>query len=1038
MPRTFDGTDDRIVFSVGTGNIAFGTIACILDKNGGDGNDQSMVVLGDTSTHRFGLRLDTSDRILMSGAGGLGPNSTLTVTASQGWQFVCVTKGTGTVTPRAHRYLYDTDTWTHENMSATLADYVTTSTALYMGSTEDNLLFFNGDIAAAGIWDVAMTDSQVEALAFSLMAWWQISPKTMWVLDQAGTGMLVNDLTGNGANESGKTGTAVGGSSVPVFTYGHPVIWTPQFIDTTPDVVDAGAGSDSITVLTAALPVTDSGAGSEVASVSLTKEVTDSGVGTDNASVACKVIVVTHLTDGASATNGTVFNTASVAPGANELALIAVVSSHTSTPSLPTLAGGGMTTWTQVSSTTFGTGSNFGRLTIFRALQASPGAPAAITITHPSSVGACAWSVDKFQGVKTSGTNGADALREVKSDSDGGADAQGAYVEMGFFEDPDNVIWGAVGRVNQEATTPYSGAVETADRVNGDGTVPGALETAYSYESEDLTWGWATRNRYGWAAIELSSVTGCRDPGVPTDFPQFILEINLNDPTNATKNWKDISNRVISWKRSGPKRTFELDTIETATLEVKCRNHDRALDPEFTTGPYYGLLFSNREIRAKWLYRGRWHHLFYGFIEDFDADREGFSGQYATLKANDATEILHAETLDSGPATLTTSQGSNKDLTFTAKSTLAGDGNELATMHHANPLGGHHTPPGEGSGLGESVYVEYLLAPGPHPCVALYDSETNKITVYLDNLAGAPNTKASTIMAVVNSNPQCSKLVKVTLAPGSNGTGIPAVMSATPLAGGFSSERSGLRVNRALSALEHPWPMGDRIIDYGSETIQASAIEKRSNVSCMTHLQDVAVVTELGLIFLDGKSRVVFQDRATRSDPTVFATFTDKAGVGGEYPYHDIKPNYDNKRIFNEIVVTANGSDVPYTTSDAASITRFRKRTKTLTVLCLAPAAAGGAGFETALLTIGEILLGQFSSQKARYDKMVVRVGMADPVLELLLALKISHLLTINRNPTAGPGAVSDQISTNHFCEGYDIEQDDDKFVTYTVYLSPA
>lgn len=900
------------------------------------------------------------------------------------------------------------------------------------------------DLYASAVWSaVVLTDAQCEQLAFSLSDWWQIQPSGFWLFDQDAVAQKVVDHTGGGANESARTGTTVGTGSPPL-SYGHPIIWTPPFIDTTPTDSDSLALSDDITQR--GIASEDTVALSDTQAVDLQKTDSDSIALSDSAVSTCVVVIPTHLTDGASSTNGTVFNTAAVAPGADELALIAVLSNHTSTPSLPTLAGGGMTTWTQVLTVTFGSGSNHGRLTVFRALQASPGGAAAITITHPSSVGACAWSVDKFAGVLTTGTNGADAVRQAVSDNTtSGLPRQNVWIdEMAAFGDPDNMLWGAVGHLVQEATSPYSSFTETADRNNGDATTPGNLETAYGRETEDVSWGWATAAEAGWAGLEIAGVTGCRSPGVPTDFPQFFLEINLNEPTNAVKSWRDISDRVVDWKRSGPKRSFELDPIEAAQLEVKCRNHDRALDPEYGSGPYYGFLYSNMEIRAKWLYKGRWYPIFYGFIEDFDAKNEGFFGQYTTLKANDVTEILHAETLDSGPATLTTSQGSNKDLTFTAKSSLAdASGNNLATMKHGHPLGGHHTPPGEGAGIGESLFIEYVMAPHTgHPTTAIYNSETNTITVALINNGGVPDSRAITIRDVVNSNPQCNNLVTVALAGGNDGSGKPAAMSPTPLAGGFSSERSGKRIHRALTSLEHPWPLGDRKVDLGDKQIQASSIEKRSNVSCMTHLQDVGVVTDLGIVYVDEKTRVVFLEGRHRNaqDYPIYAVFTDLAGVGGEYSYHEISPNLPDrptKHVWNEVVVTSNGSNEPITVEDVDSIARFRKRTKTLTVLCFNTLAAGGAGFENELADVAYAIVDLLAWPNPRYDHLQVDLGPGDPTLDLLLGLKISHRLTIKRHPSAGPGTVDAPIETDHFVEGYDMEQGEDKFVRYTIYLSP-
>ena len=48
------------------------------------------------------------------------------------------------------------------------------------------------------------------------MAWWQIQPSAMWILDQDPVTMNVIDLTGGGANQNARTGTIVGSVSCPL------------------------------------------------------------------------------------------------------------------------------------------------------------------------------------------------------------------------------------------------------------------------------------------------------------------------------------------------------------------------------------------------------------------------------------------------------------------------------------------------------------------------------------------------------------------------------------------------------------------------------------------------------------------------------------------------------------------------------------------------------------------------------------------------------------------------------------------------------
>jgi len=61
-----------------------------------------------------------------------------------------------------------------------------------------------------------MTDAQIESLAGSLMAWRQIQPTGMWLLDQDAVAQTVPDLSGNGANQTARNGSTVGTVSCPL------------------------------------------------------------------------------------------------------------------------------------------------------------------------------------------------------------------------------------------------------------------------------------------------------------------------------------------------------------------------------------------------------------------------------------------------------------------------------------------------------------------------------------------------------------------------------------------------------------------------------------------------------------------------------------------------------------------------------------------------------------------------------------------------------------------------------------------------------
>lgn len=942
--------------------------------------------------------------------------------------------------------------WTHEAASGTLGDITAPGTSAYFGRKAAGSPYMNGDIAWGTFWGAELTDTQIEAAGYERLAHWQQTPAGMWVLDQSAVGQKIKDLTGNGADESSISGTSVSAVSVVGFNYGDTpgIVTIDAGTATLKSDTDTGTGTDTAVVTVKA--DSDSGAGVDTGSVVISGSTTpggsDSGTGYDGAVVAVtSPVTPSHITDGASATNGTAYTTASFAPAANALCLVTVLSiDGSSDPAAPTLSGGGMTTWTQVASQLFNTPSAArARITLFRALQASPGAPAVLTITHGATMQACTWSVDQFASVDTGGSNGANAVVQSVSGSGTGQTANAALAALG---DPDNIIYGGVAHVIQESVSPLSGATETADRNNGDATTPGNLETAWAYRTEDISWGWATDSAYGFIGIEIKAPSGGLSAGTPSDVPTVVFEMNLNDPTSTSKQWADLSSRVISWTWDGPKRSFELDSMGTGTLQVTCRNHDRALDPRYASGPYYGRLFSNREVRFGLYWKGRWRWLFYGLIEDFEFGKMGFSG-LVTIKANDAIDLLGQETLQNVASYTTAMTGSNNDLVFTA---AGGNKNptQLATMEtpHAQLLGGQGHAPGVGAANAEEIKIEigqYGTTANTQVVITYLENSQTLVIHAGSNGAGNCGCTAQDVMDAVNSSSIASARVVASLAPGNDGTGLVKTTAAQPLTGGFAQEPADNRIVRVVSNLDTPWNLGDLVLDVGVEMIQSSSILKKDNVGGWTHIQEVGVYTELGIVYPDGQGRLVFRNRTHRDSAAVKATLTDIA-TGGEYSYSDIKPHYDNKKIYNEIVVTPNGTSTPATATDAASISKFRKRSRTLTVLCAIATSGSGSGSggggpgppTDRAQTIANLLLAKFKDQKLRYDTVTLQALPGDATMvDFLLDLDISDLLTIKENPPAGPGISSPLVSSNHFVEGVALSQNEDRTITCTLALSP-
>ncbi len=226
MPaRHFTQTGDVITTGLGTMGFAFGpgTIAAVVRRTATPSGSGMFIIWAGASNSPpgFDLALLSSGVVNLSDAVG-NTASTATLTVNK-WYLVAISKASGTVAGRAHIYDYVTNTWTHQACTGTIANSGVPTTKVSLGNAGSGSGFgFDGDIAAIGVWNVVLSDDQVEALAYDLHSWFApAQPKGLWLLDQDSTSQKVIDLSGGGANQSGITGTSLSSTSVPVFNYGH-------------------------------------------------------------------------------------------------------------------------------------------------------------------------------------------------------------------------------------------------------------------------------------------------------------------------------------------------------------------------------------------------------------------------------------------------------------------------------------------------------------------------------------------------------------------------------------------------------------------------------------------------------------------------------------------------------------------------------------------------------------------------------------------------------------------------------------------------
>jgi hypothetical protein len=213
--RHFTSTD-HISLSLGALGFVFGpgTIAAVVRRSV-DGADHDAFSVGTTASGvNVAMFVNGTTNVLTLFVGpALGGSGTgITIAAADGWQLLAMSKASGSVAARGHRYVYTTGVWTHTNSGTARANPPAPTTAAEIGQDFGGGSNWNGDIAVVGTWNTVLSDADVEKLLLdtSFTAWNSFPGlKGHWSLTQDVTAQTVTDATGGGANQSAISGTSV-------------------------------------------------------------------------------------------------------------------------------------------------------------------------------------------------------------------------------------------------------------------------------------------------------------------------------------------------------------------------------------------------------------------------------------------------------------------------------------------------------------------------------------------------------------------------------------------------------------------------------------------------------------------------------------------------------------------------------------------------------------------------------------------------------------------------------------------------------------
>ncbi len=175
---------------------------------------------------------------------------------------------------------------------------------------------------------------------------------------------------------------------------------------------------------------------------------------------------------------------AAYTPTANALVIAAVANSKASAPNTPTFSGNGLT-WVQIGTQTYGTiATPLLRLTLFRAMGASPTNTTGVADFAAVAQTGCSIRVVEFRNVDRSGTNGSGAVVQAPTFTARDSGTNPTF-SLAAISNPRNATFGAIAN-NQSSETSYTAetlAVEIAE--DGYVTPSQDLMTFYRLGTED-------------------------------------------------------------------------------------------------------------------------------------------------------------------------------------------------------------------------------------------------------------------------------------------------------------------------------------------------------------------------------------------------------------------------------------------------------------------------------------------------------------------------------------------------------------------------
>lgn len=214
--RRFNGSSDYIKTALGNAGVTGAVTIAVIERAVGTLYHQTRTAMQVASG--YGLNWNAERKPALYNSSVNVATAGLTSEEADGWTLWVVTKAAGTTTPRFYKRRLAEGSGSFADASGTQENVPGSPSAVYLGRRATAVQYFNGDLAAVGIWGKALSDAEVEALGnvVALDEWLATSPTALWLFDEAAVGIEADDETGGGANQTERSGTEVRGEAPPI------------------------------------------------------------------------------------------------------------------------------------------------------------------------------------------------------------------------------------------------------------------------------------------------------------------------------------------------------------------------------------------------------------------------------------------------------------------------------------------------------------------------------------------------------------------------------------------------------------------------------------------------------------------------------------------------------------------------------------------------------------------------------------------------------------------------------------------------------